>query len=92
MAAKITEANSGVFRAAMSVAPVTDFRFYDSVYTERYMNLPTTNLKGYETTAVTNMTGFENTDFLLVHGTGDGTPSLLTFSLLFHGNMKVSES
>ncbi|KAG9067683.1 hypothetical protein KI688_011270 [Linnemannia hyalina] len=71
MAAKITEANSGVFRAAMSVAPVTDFRFYDSVYTERYMNLPTTNLKGYETTAVTNMTGFENTDFLLVHGTGD---------------------
>ncbi|KAG0077163.1 hypothetical protein BGZ90_007622 [Linnemannia elongata] len=71
MAAKITEANSGVFRAAMSVAPVTDFRFYDSVYTERYMNLPSTNLKGYETTAVTNMTGFENTDFLLVHGTGD---------------------
>ncbi|KAI7824647.1 dipeptidyl peptidase IV N-terminal region-domain-containing protein [Gamsiella multidivaricata] len=71
MAAKITEANSGVFRAAMSVAPVTDFRFYDSVYTERYMNLPTTNLDGYETTAVTNMTGFENSDFLLVHGTGD---------------------
>ncbi|KAF9904887.1 hypothetical protein EC991_002250 [Linnemannia zychae] len=71
MASKITEADSGVFKAAMAVAPVTDFRFYDSVYTERYMNLPTTNLKGYETTAVTNMTGFENSDFLLVHGTGD---------------------
>lgn len=88
MAAKITEANSGVFRAAMSVAPVTDFRFYDSVYTERYMNLPTTNLKGYETTAVSNMTGFENTDFLLVHGTGDGTPSSLTFYLLLHETRK----
>ncbi|GJJ79193.1 dipeptidyl aminopeptidase B [Entomortierella parvispora] len=71
MAAKVTEANSGVFRAAMSVAPVSDFRFYDSVYTERYMNLPSVNLAGYEQTAVSNMTGFENSDFLLVHGTGD---------------------
>ncbi|KAF9200764.1 hypothetical protein BGZ49_009007 [Haplosporangium sp. Z 27] len=71
MAAKITEANSGVFKAAMSVAPVTDFRFYDSVYTERYMNLPSTNLEGYETTAVSNMTGFANSEFLLIHGTGD---------------------
>ncbi|KAG0202125.1 hypothetical protein BGX28_005267 [Mortierella sp. GBA30] len=71
MAAKVTEANSGVFKAAMSVAPVTDFRFYDAVYTERYMNLPTTNLAGYEATAVTNMTGFNNSDFFLVHGTGD---------------------
>ncbi|KAF9358129.1 hypothetical protein BGX26_002420 [Mortierella sp. AD094] len=71
MAAKITEADSGVFRAAMSVAPVTDFRFYDSVYTERYMNLPTTNWEGYETTAVSNMTGFDNSEFLLIHGTGD---------------------
>lgn len=72
MAAKITEANSGVFKAAMSVAPVTDFRFYDSVYTERYMNTPTVNLVGYEQTSVSNMTGFEHSDFLLVHGTGDG--------------------
>ncbi|KAI1306255.1 hypothetical protein EDD11_004841 [Mortierella claussenii] len=71
MAAKITEANSGVFKAAMSVAPVTDFRFYDSVYTERYMNLPTTNYEGYESTAVSNMTGFNNSEYLLVHGTGD---------------------
>jgi dipeptidyl aminopeptidase len=72
MASKITEADSGVFKAAMAVAPVTDFRFYDSVYTERYMNSPSTNLAGYEHTAVSNMTGFENSDYLLVHGTGDG--------------------
>ncbi|KAF9980325.1 hypothetical protein BGZ65_005231 [Modicella reniformis] len=71
LAAKVTEANSGVFKAAISVAPVSDFRFYDSIYTERYMNLLPANLKGYETTAVTDMTGFNNTDFLLVHGTGD---------------------
>ncbi|KAG0056197.1 hypothetical protein BGZ83_006106 [Gryganskiella cystojenkinii] len=71
MAAKITEAASGVFKAAMSVAPVTDFRFYDSVYTERYMGSPETNLEGYEQTSVSNMTGFNEQDFLLVHGTGD---------------------
>lgn len=72
MAAKVAEADSGVFRAAMSVAPVTDFRFYDSIYTERYMNLPSVNLAGYEATSVSNMTGFNNLDYLLVHGTGDG--------------------
>ncbi|KAF9977561.1 hypothetical protein BGZ73_005690 [Actinomortierella ambigua] len=71
MASKVTEADAGVFSAAMAVAPVTDFRFYDSVYTERYMGLPSLNSKGYETTAVTNVTGFENLDFFLVHGTGD---------------------
>ncbi|KAG0099083.1 hypothetical protein BGZ93_009277 [Podila epicladia] len=70
MASKITEADSGVFKAAMAVAPVTDFRFYDSVYTERYMNLPSTNA-GYDTTMVSNMTGFNNSEFLLIHGTGD---------------------
>ncbi|KAK3827411.1 MAG: dipeptidyl peptidase IV N-terminal region-domain-containing protein [Benniella sp.] len=71
VAAKVTEADSGVFRAAMSVAPVTDFRFYNSIYTERHMNLPSVNLAGYEATAVSNMTGFNNLDYLLVHGTGD---------------------
>ncbi|KAG0334220.1 hypothetical protein BG004_000506 [Podila humilis] len=71
MASKVTEANSGVFKAAMAVAPVTDFRFYDSVYTERYMNLPSVNNAGYETTMVSNMTGFNNSEFLLIHGTGD---------------------
>ncbi|KAF9313541.1 hypothetical protein BG003_005079 [Podila horticola] len=71
MASKITEADSGVFKAAMAVAPVTDFRFYDAVYTERYMNLPSTNSAGYDTTMVSNMTGFNNSEFLLIHGTGD---------------------
>ncbi|KAF9394945.1 hypothetical protein CPC16_009783 [Podila verticillata] len=71
MASKVTEADSGVFKAAMAVAPVTDFRFYDAVYTERYMNQPTTNHAGYDTTMVSNMTGFNNSEFLLIHGTGD---------------------
>ncbi|CAG8541103.1 11966_t:CDS:10, partial [Acaulospora morrowiae] len=68
---KVIEANSGVFQAGIAVAPVTDWRFYDSIYTERYMKSPDTNAEGYQRAAVTNMTGFKNAKFLLVHGTGD---------------------
>ncbi|KAI8919633.1 dipeptidyl peptidase IV N-terminal region-domain-containing protein [Entophlyctis helioformis] len=71
MAAKSVEANSGVFAVGMSVAPVTDWRFYDSVYTERYMKTPALNPEGYATSAVVDMTGFNNAKYLLVHGTAD---------------------
>ncbi|KAI8091317.1 dipeptidyl peptidase IV N-terminal region-domain-containing protein [Gilbertella persicaria] len=71
MASKVIEANSGLYAAGMAVAPVTDWRFYDSVYTERYMSTPELNPEGYIQSAVNNMTGFENTRYLLVHGTGD---------------------
>ena len=47
-------------------------RYYDSIYTERYMLTPVSNPSGYENSAITNMTGFEHAKFLLVHGTGDG--------------------
>lgn len=43
----------------------------DSIYTERYMSTPQLNPHGYETSAVNNMTGFENVKYLLAHGTGD---------------------
>jgi dipeptidyl aminopeptidase/acylaminoacyl peptidase len=43
----------------------------DSVYTERYMLTPQLNPDGYEKSAVRNMTGFNHTQYLLVHGTGD---------------------
>jgi len=71
MAAKAIEADSGVFRLGMSVAPVTDWRFYDTVYTERYMLTPRDNLEGYEKSAVSKMEGFKKVRYLLVHGTAD---------------------
>ncbi|ORY39631.1 hypothetical protein BCR33DRAFT_720079 [Rhizoclosmatium globosum] len=71
LAAKVIEQNSPLIRTGISVAPVTDWKFYDSVYTERYMKTPLLNPKGYETSAVANMTGFKKAEFLLVHGTGD---------------------
>jgi len=43
----------------------------DSIYTERYMNLPSLNPGGYVNASISNMTGFDNIDFLLAHGSGD---------------------
>lgn len=40
------------FKAAVSVAPVVDWHFYDSVYTERYMSTPADNPIGYQATSV----------------------------------------
>ncbi|KAK9720279.1 Dipeptidyl peptidase 4 [Basidiobolus ranarum] len=71
LTSKIIESNSGVFKLGIAVAPVTNWRFYDSIYTERYMKTPQLNPDGYKNSAVKNMTGFHNAQFLLVHGTGD---------------------
>lgn len=43
----------------------------DSIYTERYMNVPSVNPSGYVTASISNVTGFHNVDFLLAHGSGD---------------------
>ncbi|OJT13681.1 hypothetical protein TRAPUB_9780 [Trametes pubescens] len=71
MSSKVLEADAGVHSLAMAVAPVTSWRLYDSIYTERYMNLPAVNPDGYVTASISNATGFHNADFLLAHGSGD---------------------
>lgn len=73
LAAKTVELNSDVFSFAIITAPVSDWRFYDSMYTERYNKKLTENLIGYQETAVRNTTGFKNIrgGFLIQHGTGD---------------------
>jgi dipeptidyl-peptidase-4 len=60
-----------VFRAGIAYAPVTDWRLYDTIYTERYMDKPQDNAEGYETSAP--LTWAENLDgaLLLAHGTMD---------------------
>jgi len=68
---KVVEADSGVFSMAIAVAPVTDWRFYNSIYTERYMGSPSDNSEGYTTSAVNRMDGFQKTSFMLIHGSGD---------------------
>ncbi|KAI5116122.1 hypothetical protein M0805_000527 [Coniferiporia weirii] len=71
MSARVVEAAAGIHSLAMSVAPVTSWRLYDSIYTERYMSTPVLNPSGYERASITNMTGFHDANFLLAHGSSD---------------------
>jgi dipeptidyl-peptidase-4 len=62
---------SEVFSAAVSVAPVTSWRFYDSVYTEVYNGLPQDNPRGYDDNSPLNFAGRLEGRLLIAHGTGD---------------------
>lgn len=70
---KTLEQDAGrTFRYGIAVAPVTDWRFYDSIYTERYMDTPQANPAGYDASAVTNATALaRNVRFLIMHGIAD---------------------
>ncbi|GAP92005.1 putative dipeptidyl aminopeptidase [Rosellinia necatrix] len=70
---KTLEQDAGqTFKYGMAVAPVTDWRFYDSVYTERYMLTPQENEEGYDATAVKNVSALAgNVRFLIMHGVAD---------------------
>ncbi|MBL3654788.1 S9 family peptidase [Fulvivirga sediminis] len=60
-----------VFKAAIAVAPVTNWRFYDTIYTERYMDTPQNNASGYDDNSPTSYANQLKGNFLLIHGTGD---------------------
>lgn len=60
-----------VFKTAIAVAPVTNWRFYDNIYTERYMRTPVENQKGYDGNAPERMADSLKGYFLLIHGTAD---------------------
>ncbi|MEM1003540.1 MAG: DPP IV N-terminal domain-containing protein, partial [Bacteroidota bacterium] len=60
-----------IFKMAIAVAPVTSWRFYDTIYTERYMTTPQENPSGYDDNSPINHVDKLKGDFLLIHGTGD---------------------
>ncbi|WP_345170537.1 S9 family peptidase [Algibacter aquimarinus] len=60
-----------VFKMAIAVAPVTSWRFYDTIYTERYMTTPQENPSGYDENSPINHVDKLKGDFLLVHGSAD---------------------
>lgn len=60
-----------VFKLAIAVAPVTTWRFYDSIYTERYLRTPQENKAGYDDNSPINYANLLKGKFLLIHGTGD---------------------
>lgn len=63
--------SAGVFKAGVAVAPVTHWRFYNSIYTERYMGLPQENEKNYEENSPLNFAKNLKGNLLILHGTLD---------------------
>ncbi|MDR1756174.1 MAG: S9 family peptidase [Culturomica sp.] len=60
-----------VFSTAIAIAPVTHFKYYDSIYTERYMRTPEENEKGYEENAPLNLADRLKGNLLICHGIAD---------------------
>ena len=61
----------GVFKAGVSVAPVSDWRLYDTTYTERYMGRPQDNPQGYKNSSPVNQAARLKGALMIAHGTGD---------------------
>lgn len=59
------------FKAGVAMAPVTDWRFYDSIYTERYMKTPAQNESGYNQSSALLQTDKMNSSLLIMSGTSD---------------------
>lgn len=60
-----------LYKMCVAVAPVTNWRFYDSIYTERFMGLPSANAKGYDDNSPLHFTSLLKGGLLLMHGTFD---------------------
>ena len=59
------------FKAGIAIAPVTDWRLYDSAYTERYMRRPQVNDRGYNEASLLSRAKDLTGNVLIIHGTGD---------------------
>jgi dipeptidyl-peptidase 4 len=73
MAAGLMLKTPGHFRAGVAGGPVTDWKFYEVMYGERYMDRPEENPEGYAATSLLNHAGALEGDLLLVHGAMDST-------------------
>lgn len=61
----------GIFKMAIAVAPVTNWRYYDNIYTERFLQTPQVNAEGYDDNSPCFFADQLDGNFLLIHGTGD---------------------
>lgn len=75
---------SDVFKTAIAVAPVTSWRFYDSVYTERFMTTPQENASGYDNNSPITHADKLKGNFLLIHGTADDNVHVQNAMLLIN--------
>jgi dipeptidyl-peptidase-4 len=63
--------SNGLFKVGIAVAPVTNWRYYDNIYTERFMRTPQENPSGYDDNSPINYAAGLKGKFLLIHGSGD---------------------
>ncbi|MFI3321837.1 MAG: S9 family peptidase [Rikenellaceae bacterium] len=71
MALNVILKGNDVFKASIAVAPVTSWRYYDTIYTEIYNGLPQDNPKGYDDNSPVNFAHMLKGNLLIAHGTGD---------------------
>ena len=74
---------AGVFRCGVSIAPVTDWRLYDSHYTERYLGTPDANPQGYAASNVLEQLDGIDSALLVIHGMADDNVLFSNSTLLF---------
>jgi dipeptidyl-peptidase-4 len=82
--------HSDKWRLGIAVNPVTDWRLYDTIYTERYMGLPRDNPAGYARASVLNAAANLHGDFLLIHATMDDNVHLQNSLQLVHALQSAS--
>jgi len=71
MASLMISKGADVIKAAVAVAPVTNWKYYDNIYTERFLRRPVENKSGYEDNSPTNFVKNIKGKFLLIHGDAD---------------------
>jgi dipeptidyl-peptidase-4 len=71
MAGLAISKGADVFKSAISVAPVTNWRYYDNIYTERYMRIPQENGESYDSNSPINHVEKIKGNYLIIHGTAD---------------------
>lgn len=71
MASLLISKGADYFKSTIAVAPVTNWKWYDNIYTERFLRKPQDNKSGYEDNSPVNFTKKIKGKFLLIHGSGD---------------------
>jgi dipeptidyl-peptidase-4 len=81
-----------LYKTGMSIAPVPNMRYYDTIYQERYMGLPGDNAEGYVQGSPINFAHQLKGNLLLIHGTGDDNCHYQTTELLINELIRHNRS
>lgn len=80
-----------IFSTAIAVAPVTSWRFYDTIYTERYMTTPQENPKGYDENSPLNFANMLKGKYLIIHGTSDDNVHIQNATRMINALIKANK-